>query len=212
MDLTLEQLKHRIKKPLISFLPRAAFELITKKDVLALETEGLLNTLYFIDEKDNVSLIENTYNYSRLVFKGEALQSNIFELLKQQNSLGDSAFHFLLEHYILEVISWRKGTKFIKDEAKQHAKNYSSSIQSYLDIQHEVLEQHFEDLQKHFGKLRSTLKIKLLLRQSAPNTIINPIAFKSGKTSKSKKKDVPVMPSVAEVDAHLLKTIFNVKL
>lgn len=223
----MQNLTGTVHKPIMFYLPERLFPNIDSNVIKQFEEIGLLNTLFIIDEKGKPCPIKNGVEYLRLLKKPKILKSNVFQLLEMKANLDDSTFLYLLKDYTKEVDTWVSATEVIKNEAKIETRNYLTTMQSYLDLQHYALQEHQTELKNQFGKWKHEIEFERISRlfRKAPTHISesnkeqkkSSIELKVDHTvekqnvvvTKSQKKREYI--SNEEADKYLLKTVFNVK-
>lgn len=223
----MQDLTGTVHKPIMFYLPERLFPNIDSNVIKQFEEIGLLNTLFIIDEKGNPQPIKNGVEYLKLLKKPKILKSNVFQLLEMKANLDESTFLYLLKDYTKEVDTWVSATEVIKNEAKIETRNYAYTMQSYLDLQHEVLQEHQAELKNQFGKWKHKIEFERIskLFRKTPTHIPkskeeqkkSSIEVKVGHDvekhsvieTKLQKKRVYI--SNEEADKYLLKTVFNVK-
>lgn len=224
----IQNLISTVHKPSIFYMPERLFPNLDANTIEQFEGIGFLNTLLIIDANGDPHPIKSGIEYFALLRKPKILKSNVLQLIEMKSKLDKEAFLYLLKDYTNEVDTWVSTSEVIRNEAKIEAKNYLTTMQSYLDLQHHSLKEHQTELKAQFGKWKTKVELdriakffrKTSINISQPNNkleksfnnnkIGDTVDKKNNVQAKSQKKKTHL--SNEDADKYLLKTVFNVKI
>lgn len=223
----MQVLVNKIKAPSIFYIPRKLVAKLSKKDRDNLTKIGFLDTMFIINTSGVNKPITNANELLNLFEKEKILTSNIFQLLVLKTKLEKATFHYLLEEYLKELVSWLGVLDVVRVDAKVDLHYYKPYFQSYLDMQYNHLKNHKTEINQKFGHWKTEFEIgrifndpnfKLPKRRQKENLSSNKIdngkiAPIKGATQPAKiikRKSKPLLISDTDADAYLLKTVFNV--
>ena len=146
----MEELLERITRPILFYLPRYPLELIVEKSLKSFDTIGLTNSLVAVDKNGNMKYLTSGSEVLILLEKEKILKQNVLELLKAKESQENTSFNYLKSNYLKELDAWIKTTKIFKERARIDTQNYIKEIQGYLVLQHRLLKEHQNELQRYF--------------------------------------------------------------
>lgn len=210
----MEDLIHKISRPIIFYFPRIIMEENTGEDMAVLDDIGMTNTLICINPEGKAQYFESGFEPIMILGKEKVLKANIFELLKMKSSLDKDTFYYLLDNYFIEVNTWINTTKYISTSAKNETLNYIPGIQNYLDYQHRLLNEHKKELMSHFGYWKMSIEMERVFKL-APPTQAQLEEYQRTSIIKSKESNIkpkskkPKRITEKEVDAYILQNVFN---
>ncbi|WP_299117561.1 hypothetical protein [uncultured Winogradskyella sp.] len=217
----MQSLIDNIKHPLVFYLSRSLFENATQKDLKPLEDLGLFNTLVLMNHKGEPKVISNALQYAQLSEKNKILKTNVFELLELRSKLDKKAFHYLIDEYFKELNNWIVIMDSVREKAKTEANNYKPYMQDYLEHQYETLKTHQKELKDHFGEWKTWFELERVFKLSPydldkgeyKNNLKPPLKTTNKEIADKTKTHSTAKESIiseADVDRHLLKSVFNV--
>ncbi|MTE27558.1 hypothetical protein [Winogradskyella ouciana] len=224
-DQSLENMLTKIKQPALFFYPRDIFEKALGQDLKDLDSIGFTNTLIIRFEDGKIKPLQHAYEAMILLGRDKILSENFFEILKMSSSLNKEAFLFFLNQYTEHLNTWLNVTEITKNEAKNKASNYESTIQNYLNLQYHNTLDHYEELNSRFGHWLKKANFCKSFNRPIPSIeeikqeeskIKIPKSFPKAPLKKLKPKAAPkkkaktATPDVKVIDADLLIHVFNV--
>lgn len=127
------------------------------------------NYVFYIDQNSKPSKQENVTleNYNQLFNKKKLLESNTFYLLNLKATIGPEPFKFLIQKYLGNLESYILTATILFENYQDYCEIKSDLLKNYLTIQLQFLNEHKEELEKHFfepvfdfSKLPDALKDK----------------------------------------------------
>ncbi|NRB59949.1 MAG: hypothetical protein HRU50_08460 [Winogradskyella sp.] len=212
MQNVLEGLLQKINRKVIFYLPRGIMEEVSGQDLSAFDKVGMTSHLILVKENGEVDLITRAVEGFKLLHKEKALKTNVFELMRIQDTVQQKAMSYLLESYFAELDTYIRITEMVKDKAKEETLNYTPAIQSTLDLQHHVLEAHRNELYHHFGNWQQRVELQRVFSERNLKLKVNTLKKDQNGISKVEKPKPKkkVLLTNEEADLHLLQMVFNI--
>lgn len=210
----MQDLINNIKRSMIFYIPKQLFKNLQQKHLDELESVGFLNNLFYINSKGAPRQIVDSAEYVEILSKSKILKANVFELLDLKAKLDNETFHYLINDYFIELDTHIIASDIIRKEAENSTNNYEPQMQGYLNLQHDSLQTHHDDLKQNFGSWESKFELDRLLKVSDLNFKKEKLSIEPkdtlGKSRKPKSKIKATLIKDQEIDHYLLEYVFSV--
>ena len=221
----LEKLNKSVYTPMVFYLPHLLFQNITEDKRKKLVDASVINCLFVINIKGDVSSLLNSVSSLDIYQKDKILKQNFMQLLELEEQLQKETFSNLFKEYSNTVYCYEYIYNWMAKNVEKDFPEIDSNIKLLFKRQHQSLTNHLLEINHRFifkmdskpislnfdsivENSKKIIPIDADLRASFLRTNTSNKTSLNTTTVNRKKKNH--LPTVNEVDDFLLKTVFGV--
>ena len=150
------ELIFELYKNFIFYLPKQIItQLFSEGNIKESEYDLLqpfLNDVSYINEDDWVINKISPFDKTVLSLKSSKLLKSVYTLFELKESLQPDTFSFIFEKYYEQLNFHKTVATLIVDNYEPHCNEKSEDLQAIFLLQQEIINKHFNEVQKHFTK------------------------------------------------------------